>query len=131
MRKRINHFTITDDPNQIQERVVWDLLKEAYWSKDRTEQDVLKSFKHSLCISVLDGDKQVGFARVVTDRTFFAWIADVIIAPEYRGHGLGKSIMQFIQDHPHIPQSKQVLKTLDAHSLYEKFGFRKDEVMSK
>ena len=73
----------------------------------------------------------VGFARVVTDKAVFAWIADVTVAKGHRGQGLGKEIINFIQAHPDIPEHSQLLRTRDAHGLYEQFGFKKNEVMSK
>jgi GNAT superfamily N-acetyltransferase len=74
---------------------------------------------------------QVGFARVVTDHAVFAWIADVVIHPDQRGRGIGKFLMGCIQNHPEIPNSLQVLRTSDAHGLYEKFGFGVGEFMKK
>ncbi|MCK5076539.1 MAG: GNAT family N-acetyltransferase, partial [Calditrichia bacterium] len=74
---------------------------------------------------------QVGFARIVTDYSLFAWICDIVIGPEHRSNGLGKKIMEIIETHPDIPKSLQLLKTKDAHKLYEKYGFVVDDCMSK
>ena len=77
-------------------------------------------------------DALIAFGRVVTDKALFAWIADVVVSPPHRGKGLGKEIVQFIQDHPDIPDSLQLLRTRDAHGLYEKYGFSIErEFMSK
>jgi predicted GNAT family N-acyltransferase len=81
--------------------------------------------------SLLQRRTSVGFARIVTDYAVFAWIADVIIDIDHRGKGLGKLIMTFIQEIKEIPKSMQMLRTNDAHELYEKYGFTKCECMSK
>ncbi|HEX2937734.1 MAG TPA: GNAT family N-acetyltransferase [Ruminiclostridium sp.] len=76
-------------------------------------------------------EKQIGFARIVTDYAVFAWIADVIIDEKHRGKGLGKKIIEFIQGIPDIPKTTQMIRTKDAHLLYEKYGFKKCECISK
>ncbi len=131
MESLLGPYRITDDASSLNVDTVCDLLAATYWAGHRPREKIEKSIQHSICISVLLEDKQVGFARVVTDRAVFAWIADVVVAPEHRGKGLGKAIVQFIQDHPEIPSSRQLLGTRDAHGLYEKFGFRPYDAMSK
>ena len=107
------------------------LLSETYWAAGRSRETVRITIDNSVCFSVLSGGRQVGFARVVTDHAVFAWIADVVIHPDHRRRGLGKFLMRCIQDHPDIPKSLQVLRTRDAHGLYEKFGFTLGEFMKK
>jgi GNAT superfamily N-acetyltransferase len=124
-------YVVTDDRDKIDVDVVHWLLSVSYWAANRPKEVVQKTIDNSICFSVLLDGKQVGFARAVTDRAVFAWIADLIIDPKHRGKGLGKFIMACIQDHPEIPKSLQVLRTRDAHSLYERFGFEVGEFLRK
>ena len=75
----------------------------------------------------MDG-QQVGFGRVVTDYAVFGWIADVIVHEEFRGLGLGKFLVKCICQHPDLPENL-VLRTEDAHGLYEKYGFKTKELI--
>jgi len=125
------NYVITDDRTSVDIGKVTELLSDTYWAKDRPPELIRKSIENSMCFSIFFQDTQIGFARVVTDFAVFAWIADIIIHPEHRGKGLGKLLMTIIDRHPDIPKSLQLLKTRDAHGLYEKFGFRIDECMEK
>ena len=124
-------YEVTDDKSKVNIDTVHKLLSTSYWAADRSKEIVLTTIENSICFSVLHTDKQVGFARVVTDYAVFAWIADVIIHPDHRGKGLGKFLMQCIECHPDIPSSLQMLRTRDGHGLYEKFGFSHSDVMCK
>ena len=124
-------YVLTDDKTRVDIDKVAELLSDTYWAKDRTPELVRKSIGNSMCFSIFFGNTQIGFGRVVTDYAVFAWIADIIIHPDHRGKGLGKFLMSIIAGHPDIPKSLQLLKTKDAHSLYEKFGFQIDECMEK
>jgi len=131
MEQIIGPFLITDDPRRVDVEKVCALLGDTYWAKHRSRELIEKSLKNSINISVFAEDSQIGFARVITDHATFAWIADVIIEKEFQGFGIGKGIMRFVQSHPDIPESTQLLKTDDAHSFYEKYGFKKTECMMK
>jgi N-acetylglutamate synthase-like GNAT family acetyltransferase len=87
---------------------------------------VERSIDNSLCFGMFDGDEQIGFARVVTDRATFAHMMDVFIVAPRRGEGLGKELIATVMAHPDL-QGLRVftLATADAHSLYERFGFRR------
>jgi GNAT superfamily N-acetyltransferase len=124
-------YRVTDDQAVVDLEVVHSLLSVSYWAAGRPKDLTKRAIQNSLCFSVLLEGKQVGFARVVTDYAVFAWIADVIIDPDHRGKGLGKFLIQCIQNHPEVPASLQMLRTQDAHGLYEKFGFKKGEVLQK
>jgi GNAT superfamily N-acetyltransferase len=66
----------------------------------------------------------VGFARVVTDKATFAYLADVYVVEAHRGKGLAKRVVQAIQQHPELQGLRRfMLATRDAHSLYAQFGF--------
>jgi GNAT superfamily N-acetyltransferase len=60
---------------------------------------------------------------VVTDRARFAWLADVFVLPQHRGHGLGVWLVETVLDQ--VAGIRTVLGTKDAHTLYERFGFRR------
>lgn len=100
------------------------LSNESYWGKGRTVETVQRSIDNSLCFGIYDGHEQVGFARVITDHSTFAYLADVFILEKYRGMGLSKMLMKEIVSHPGLQGLRRwMLATKDAHTLYEKFGF--------
>ena len=85
-----------------------------------------RSIDNSLCFGAYDGDRQVGFARVVTDTATFGHLMDVFVISEYRGRGIGKDLMRAVMSHPDLQGLRKfTLHTADAHSLYEQFGFRR------
>ena len=120
-----NDFTISTDRSKINIDFVHDFLaKESYWAKEIPFDVVKKSIEGSLCFAVYDPDQQVGFARVITDYATFGYIADVFIAENFRGHGLGKWLMHCIMDHPQLKGFRRwMLATKDAHGLYAQYGF--------
>ncbi|HMS55269.1 MAG TPA: GNAT family N-acetyltransferase [Fimbriimonadaceae bacterium] len=102
---------------------VYAWLSNAYWAKTRSTATIEKSFQSSLCFSAWIEETMVGFARVVTDRTTFAWLCDVIVCPEHRGQGIGKELVARIMEDPELLTVRWMLGTRDAHSLYARFGF--------
>ena len=125
MEWKKNDLLITDDSTRINfDAVTRFLCQESYWAQDLTPVQVKRSIKNSLCFSVWDGPKQIGFARVVTDYAVFGYIGDVFIIASCRGKGLGKWLMQCIMSHPDVKALKKLmLATTDAHSLYTQYGF--------
>lgn len=100
------------------------LSNESYWAKDIPIETVQKSIDNSLCFAVLHQNKQVGFARVITDKATFAYLADVFILPEFRRKGLGKFLIESIHNHPELQGLRRwILATKDAHDLYSQFGW--------
>jgi GNAT superfamily N-acetyltransferase len=86
---------------------------------------VERSIANSLCFALFDGERQVGFARVVTDRATFAYLCDVYVLEECRGRGLGKWLVEEVGAHPDLQGLRRfVLVTKDAHSLYASLGFQ-------
>jgi GNAT superfamily N-acetyltransferase len=86
---------------------------------------VERGIENSLCFGVLCAGQQVGFARVITDKATFAYLADVYIIPEHRGKGLSRRLIEQIIQYPDLQGLRRVLlATRDAHALYAKFGFK-------
>ena len=109
------------------------LAEESYWAKGIPLATVEKSITHSLCFGLYENGKLIGFARLVTDRTTFAYLCDVFILPAHQGKGLGKWLMQTIHSHPDLQGLRRwMLATRDAHGLYAQFGWTPfDEELGK
>jgi len=117
-------FTVTSDPAKLDLAVIAEFLASSYWAKGIPVATVEKSLERSLCFALLDGERQIGFARVISDRVTIAYLGDVFVLPEYRGKGLGKWLIECVVSHPELQGLRRwVLATRDAHGLYEKFGF--------
>jgi len=100
------------------------LSEESYWSKNIPLQTVQKSIEGSICFGLYHQQKQIGFARVITDGVVFGYLADVFVLEEYRGKGLSKWMMKTILGHPRLQGFRRwMLVTKDAHGLYLQFGF--------
>src|SRR5262245_36612763 len=113
---------ISIDPAQMDVDAVHAYLTRSYWAEGIPRDVVAKSIESSLCFGLFDGPRQIGFARVITDRSTFAYLCDVYVLEDYRGRGLGKKLMQAVCVHPALQGLRQfVLVTRDAHGLYDKF----------
>jgi len=100
------------------------LSEQSYWAPGILREVVEKSIKNSLCFGLFCESRQIGFARMVTDRATFAWLADVFVIDAYRGQGLGKWMVQNLLKHPDLQGLRRILLgTRDAHGLYSQFGF--------
>lgn len=100
------------------------LSEESYWAQNRTIEQTRMAIANSLCFGAYIDGKQVGFGRVVSDFATFAYVGDVFVLDEYRGHGVSKRIMQAMVEHPDLQNLRRwVLATRDAHGLYEQFEF--------
>lgn len=118
-------FIITTNRRDLQVAAILDyLVNYSYWAKNRTLEQMKTVIENSLCFGVYKDEKQIGFARVVTDYATFAYLGDVYILNEFQGNGLGKWLMETIINHSDLQGFRRwVLATKDAHTLYEKFGF--------
>lgn len=120
-----NGFIFSDDPFLIDVVAVHAYLsEESYWAKNIPFETVKKSIANSLCFGIYHENKQVGFARWVTDRATFGYLCDVYVLSSFRGNGLAKKLLSFMMFHPDLQGLRRYqLVTLDAHPLYANFGF--------
>jgi GNAT superfamily N-acetyltransferase len=123
-------YQISTDPGRLDVDLIHQFLDSSYWAEGRPREVVERSIRHSLCFGVYLADaadgatRQVAFARVITDRAVFGYLADVFVIPAYRGRGISKGLMHAILAHPDIQHLKVLLlRTRDAHGLYEQFDF--------
>jgi GNAT superfamily N-acetyltransferase len=117
-------FTISNDKNKLQLEVIHRYLTEdAYWTTGRTLEMTQKTIEHSLCFGVYYHVNQIGFARVVTDYTIFAYLCDVFVLEAFQGQGLGKWLTETILEYLDEEGVRwTMLATRDAHELYESYG---------
>ena len=117
-------FRVSTDPADIDVAAVHAFLASSYWSPGLPRAVLERAIAGSLCFSLLEGKEQAGFARVITDRASFAYLADVYVLERLRGLGLGHRLMEAVLAHPDLALVRRfVLVTRDAHRLYEDFGF--------
>lgn len=122
--RRDDGYTISTDPDRVDRRAVWEFLRTSYWSPGIEFEQVSQGIDNSLVFGLADpGGAQAGFARAVTDRTRFAWLADVFVLESHRGRGLGVWLVQTVLRHPDLARLRILLGTADAHGLYARFGF--------
>jgi N-acetylglutamate synthase-like GNAT family acetyltransferase len=120
-----NGYSISCDPASLDLDVVHGFLSQSYWAKAIPKSLVEKSIKGSLCWGIYHQGTQVGFARIITDKATFAYLCDVFISNEHRGKGLSKALVSAIVAHPDLQGLRRwMLVTIDAHGLYEQFGFK-------
>lgn len=120
-----NEYEISTDRDRLNVEVIHRFLaEESYWSIGIPRATVERAIDHSLCFGVYHRDDQVGFARVVTDQSTFALLADLFILDAHRGKGLSKQLMQCVIEHEDLQGLRRwLLLTSDAHELYRKYGF--------
>jgi GNAT superfamily N-acetyltransferase len=118
-------YTISTDKSRLDIGMIHRFLSEdSYWARNIPREVVERSIENAMCFGAYHGDRQVGFARVVTDRAVFAYIGDVFVLPPFRGQGISKKIMRAILEHPELQNLRRwYLVTSDAHRLYRQFGF--------
>ena len=136
---RVNTYEISTDPSRLQLDAIHAYLTRSYWSPGIPREVVARAIANSMCFGVYvgdaqtsrgdpapsRGDTQVGFARVVTDKASFAYLADVYILEEHRRQGLSKRLVEAVLGHPELQGMRRfLLATRDAHGLYAQFGFK-------
>ena len=124
MEYKRDQFTISNDPSRLDVDEISRFLSRSYWADKRERNTIEKSIRNSLNFGVYDGDRQIGFARVVTDCATFAYLCDVFIHEDYRGRSIGKWMMECVMTHPDLQGLRRwLLATSDAHGLYSQYGF--------
>ncbi|MBT2556276.1 GNAT family N-acetyltransferase [Hymenobacter sp. ISL-91] len=120
-------FTVSPDPARLDVPLIHQYLSQhSYWGLGMPLETLERAIANSLNFGLYAPDgRQAAFARVITDRATFAWLCDVFVLPEYQGQGLGKQLVETIMAHPDLQGVRRfMLATLDAHSLYRRFGFQ-------
>lgn len=102
------------------------LQNESYWANHRSRAVIEKSIENSYCIGVFQHEKQVGFARIVTDYSTVFYLADIFVLPEFQNQGIGHAIMEHIENLEGLRGIRGILTTQTAHSFYEEFGYTRD-----
>ena len=118
-------FVFSDDPNKIDPiRIHHYLSTQSYWAENIPFETLKRSIENSLCFGIYKETKQIGFARWITDKATFAYLADVYVEEPFRGQGLAKKLMSLMLFHHDLQGLRRyMLATQDAHGLYEQFGF--------
>jgi GNAT superfamily N-acetyltransferase len=117
---------VSDSRDRLDVDLIHDFLaRRSYWAVGVPRERVVQSIRHSLCLGAYRAGRQVGFARVITDRATFGWLADVFVVEEARGQGIGKALVAATLAHPDLQHLRRLmLATADAHGLYARFGFQ-------
>jgi len=117
-------FLVTDDRSKIDFEVVYGFLSQTYWAPNIPRETMQRAMDGSLCFALLKDGRQIGFARAITDRATFAYLADVFVLEAEQGQGAGTFFMGAVFAHPDLQGLRRfMLATRDAHNLYRKFGF--------
>jgi N-acetylglutamate synthase-like GNAT family acetyltransferase len=120
-------MVFSDDPQKLDlVKIHHYLSTQSYWAQNVPIEVVKRSIDNSLCFGVYNSEGvQIGFARWITDKTTFAYLADVYIEEVYRGQGLSKKLMSLMLFHKDLQGLRRyMLATQDAHGLYAQFGFK-------
>jgi GNAT superfamily N-acetyltransferase len=118
-------FLVSTDKAKLNIEAIHGFLRTTYWSPDIPRDFVERAIEHSLCFGLFHEADQIGFARIVSDRSSFAYLADVFVLAAWRGRGLSKFLMECVRSHPELQNLRRwLLATADAHGLYEQFGFK-------
>jgi GNAT superfamily N-acetyltransferase len=118
-------FLITDQRETLDDDLIYQFLStESYWAKGIPKATVVRSLDHSLCFGLFEGQQQIGFGRIITDRATFAYLADIFVLASHRGQELGQWLVEYILSHPDLQGLRRwMLATGDAHDLYRRYGF--------
>ena len=124
VERRRDQLALTTDRRRIDQPAVLEMLQRSHWGASVTADNLSRAIENSVCVSIFDGERQLAFARVVTDLATYAYLTDVIVADDARGRGLGTWMVEEILTHPDLQGLRRfALLTRDAHTLYERFGF--------
>jgi ribosomal protein S18 acetylase RimI-like enzyme len=117
-------LVLTTNRARIDQPYVLDMLHGSHWGAGVTAEILDRAITNSVCLGVYEGDRQLAFARVVTDLSTYAYLTDVIVADDARNRGIGSWMIEEILAHPDLQGLRRIaLLTRDAQALYERFGF--------
>lgn len=120
----MDDIEISFDAARLDVDVIHGFLTTSYWSPGVPRAIVARAIAGSLCVGAYAGGAQIAFARLVTDRATFAYLADVFVLPEHRGRGVSRRMLTALFAHPDVQGLRRMmLATRDAHGLYAAFGF--------
>jgi GNAT superfamily N-acetyltransferase len=128
---------LSDDAARLDIARIHGWLASSYWTPGVERAQVERQIAGSHCLGAYLADgTQVGFARVISDRASFAWLADVWVDESVRGQGLGRRMVNWFLDNPDYAEIRRfMLATKDAHGVYARLGFtplvRPDRLMEK
>jgi GNAT superfamily N-acetyltransferase len=126
MERKYGEYLISDNKSLLSLERIGEFLAQSYWANQRPLEKIKLSIENSPCFGIYFQDRQVGFARVVTDFATMYWLCDVFIDEAHRGKGLGKQFVKSIIESDELKGLVGILGTKDAHGLYEQFGFEKE-----
>ena len=117
-------FQVSTDPARFDLDAIHAYLTASYWAEGVPRELIARSLDGSLAFGLYDAERQIGLARVITDRATFAYLCDVYVLEAYRGRQLGVWLMECVMAHPDMQGLRRViLATRDAHAFYARFGF--------
>jgi GNAT superfamily N-acetyltransferase len=117
-------YRLSTDTAEMQVDAIHAFLSTSYWAAGIPHETVARAIANSICVGAFQGEAQIGFARVITDRAAFAYLADVYVLPAHSGRGLAREMVQWLQDHPDLQGLRRwLLFTRDAHSVYAPLGW--------
>lgn len=119
-----DEYLVSNDRARLDLGVIHEYLVRSYWAENIPREIVARSLEHSLGYGVYYQDRQVAFARVVTDQATFAYVADVFVLEAHRSRGLARWLMRCILETPELQGIRRwLLATRDAHEVYRSVGF--------
>jgi GNAT superfamily N-acetyltransferase len=117
-------YSISTAPEDVQLDIVYPWLRDCYWSRGVRREVVERAFANSMVVGAYRAGRQIGVARVVTDRATFAWLCDVFVDPAARGEGIATAMVRTMLQHPELATLRRwSLGTRDAHAVYSRLGF--------
>lgn len=123
---------LSSDKSKLEIDIIHQFLQSSYWANTRTKEEVRETINNSDCFGLYLDNKQIGFARVLTDKVAFAYLMDVFVLAEHRGNGYSKRLLDEVMNRDEYAKvGFWMLKTGDAHGLYEKYGFQKVQEVEK
>lgn len=119
-------YRVSSELSEMDFDVIHGFISNSYWAQGMPAALLQKALSNSLCFGVFDKDnQQLAFARLITDKATFAYLADVFVLESHRGLGLSKMMMAAIMEYPDLQGLRRImLATRDAHGLYAQFSFK-------